>query len=75
MKKEENYNKESRAEKFRSQQESEGRDQSNDRRPPRKSDDRVEGMDEDMDAQEKGNYGHKSQQQAEEDGRRGENHD
>lgn len=75
MKKEENLNKEHRAEKFRSQQKTEGRDQNKEPRPTRKSDDRVEGMDEDMEAQDKGSYGHKSQQQAEEDGRRGEDHD
>lgn len=68
MKKENSSDKDDRTEEFRSQRGSS-------EKKPRKNDDYVEGQDEDMDAQDQGSYGHKSQEQAEEDGRRGENHD
>lgn len=68
MKKENNFNKQDQSEAFRSQRGSTEKE-------PGKNDDRVEGKDEDLGAQDEGNYGHKSQDQAEEDGRRGENHD
>lgn len=73
MKKEENF-KSNRPGEFRSETESGEKNQDKNRKPQR-NDDRIEGMDEDMEAQNEGNYGHKSQQQAEEDGRKGENHD
>lgn len=75
MKKEDDFDRENRSEELRSHKESEGKDRNKDHRKSPKNDDHVAGMDEDMDAQEGGSFGHKSQQQAEEDGRRGENHD